>query len=403
MYHSRSYLLHKPRKTARRKRKLAVAFIALMLLVLAVVFSVNLISSFRSIHNSADWAKALRLQKSGDEEVYLLCGIDYWGANPYVDRLLLLYHDPVNQSVSLLYIPGNTLIKTEENLREPLGRLYHQLGGADFIDQVQQLTGIAIHHYAALNYRGIIEMGDYLGGVDSKLLQSGEGQEEILLPDEQKRLKGLELYRYFLTAQFGEPPWEQLQRQQKVLAAIWEGMEQKKTWQWPKMMRALSPHLETDLSWRELTALHEQFAGYDFDEMKMLTLAGEEKIIGDSLYWKPDKKSLKNTLRLLNEGYLVKPADVQVEVLNGTAIDGLAAEVSAMLEKKGFEVVGTDNADHANYKATETIALGKTVEKARAVALHLPGTSVLHRRDKKAPVDVRVIIGSEYAESRDDP
>lgn len=401
MDHSRSYLLHKPRNTARRKRKLAVALIALMLLVLTVVFSVNLVSSFRSIHNSADWARALRLQKGGDERVYLIYGIDCWGANPYVDRLLLLHHNTANQNVSLLYIPGNTLVKTEDNLPAPLGRLYHELEGPDFIDLVQKLTGIAVHHYVAIDYQGIMVMGDYLGGIDSELLRGGEEDGDILLPEELERLKGWELYRYFLTANFHEQPWEHLKRQQKVLAAIWKGMEQKKTWHWPKMVRVLSPHLETDLSWRELTALREQFAEYDFDEMILLSLPGEEKVITGFHCWKPDKKSLKRTVRLLNEGYLVNPEDVQIEVLNGSGIDGLAAEVAALLEQEGFQVTRTGNADHFNYTETEAIALGKTVDKARAAALHLPGASVLHRREREASADVRVVIGSDFAENPD--
>lgn len=401
MDHGRSYLLHKPRKTARRKCKLAVTFIALMLLVLAVVFSVNLVSSFRSIHNSADWARALRLQKGGDERVYLLCGIDYWGAKPYADRLLLLHHDTVNQNVSLLYIPGNTMVKTEDKRSEPLGRLYHDLEGPDFINLVQRLTGIAVHHYVAFNYQGIMVMGDYLGGVDSELLQGGEEEGSALLPEGLERLKGWALYRYFLTADFHEPPWEHLGRQQKVLAAIWKGMEQKKIWQWPKMVRLLSPHLETDLSWRELTVLREQFAEYDFGEMRLLSLPGEEKSIRGFLYWKPDKKSLKRTVRLLNKGYLVNPADVQIEVLNGSGIDGLATEVAALFEQEGFQVIRAGNADHFNYTATEVIALGKTVDKARAAALYLPGASVQHRREREASIDVRVVIGSDYAETID--
>ncbi|NLA11061.1 MAG: hypothetical protein GX883_02935, partial [Firmicutes bacterium] len=75
MNYSRSYLLQKPRKPARRNnRKVLILFAALMLLLLVVVFAVSLISTFRSFHNSAEWAGALRLQKAGDEEIYLLYG-----------------------------------------------------------------------------------------------------------------------------------------------------------------------------------------------------------------------------------------------------------------------------------------------------------------------------------------
>jgi len=40
----------------------------------------------------------------------------------------------------------------------------------------------------------------------------------------------------------------------------------------------------------------------------------------------------------------------------------------------------------------------KTVDKARAVALYIPGSSMLHRPDPAAEVDVTVIIGRNYTE-----
>ena len=165
MYYSRSYLLQKS-KPVRRKGKRIIILIALMILILVVAFSVNRISIFHSIHNNADWAQALRLQKGGDERVYLLYGVDFWGANPYVERLLMLYHDTFNETLSLLYIPGNTMIEVENSSPEALGRLYPDLDEPAFIEQVQELTGISVHHYAALNYQGIIVLGDYLGGVE---------------------------------------------------------------------------------------------------------------------------------------------------------------------------------------------------------------------------------------------
>lgn len=398
MHYSRSYLLQKPKKRSKRRRKLLLLLAALMLLILAVVFSVNLISTFNSMHNEADWAQALRLQRGGDERVYLLYGIDYWGANPYVERLLLVHHHPPSGFVSLLYIPGNTLVETEERGPEPLGQAYRHLEPSAFFELVQELIGIPVHHYLALNYQGLIVLGDYLGGVDcSSLMEDGEGAAS-LLPKEKGRLSGFELYRYFLTADYREPPWEQLDRQQQVLAQLWRQMQGKKFWQWPKMIKTLSPFIETDLAWRELAALREQFEAYDYAGMKRLILPAKEEVIDGALYWVPDREALKDIVRLINEGYLVSPAEVRVEVLNGSGIDGLASEIAALLEQEGFQVVRKGNADHFDYAESQVIALGETVDKARAVALYIPGSSMLHRPDPAAEVDVTVIIGRNYTE-----
>lgn len=403
MHYSRSYLLQKPKKRSRRKRKLLFYLVALMLFILVLLFSVNLISLLRSFHNDADWAQELRLQRGGDEQVFLLYGINYWGANPYVERLLLIYHHPIEQSVSLLYIPGNTMIETEEHGVAPLGQVYRQLSPPDFIELVQALTGLPVHHYLALNYQGIAELGDYLGGIESSVLAAAEESGKALLPREKKRLTGFELYHYFLTADYREPPWEQLIRQQQVLVQLWKEMEQKKIWHRPKMIRLLSPYLETDLSWRELTALRDQLSGYEFAAMKQLTLPGKEKVVDGYLYWVPDKSSLEDIVRLINEGYLVTPSEVKVEVLNGSGISGLASEVATLLQQEGFQVVDTGNADHFEYTESQVIALGEIVDKARAVALYIPGSSMLHQYNPEAELDVTVIIGSSYPEYQNNP
>lgn len=399
MHYSRSYLLEKPKRPVRRRRKKIAALAALMVLILAVLFSVNLIGVFHSIQNRDEWARSLRLQKGGDEQVYLLCGIDLEGAKPYVERLLMVHHDLAGKTVSLLHLPGNTMVETEAGARQPLGRLYHELGEAAFVATVQELTGIAVHHYAALRYQGLAVLGDHLGGLKSVEMGGEEGA-NALLPAGEARLSGFELYRYFTTAGYQEPPWDQLVRQQGVLAALWNRMEQRKFWQWPRMIRLLSPYLETDLSWRELTVLSRQFSEYSFDEMRQLTLPGSEKVIEGALLWVPDEGSLKDILSLLNEGYLVTPSEVRVEVLNGSGIDGLAAEVASLLDQEGFNVVRTGNADRFDYPSTQVIALGEVVDKARAAALHIPGASMLHQHDPEARIDVRVIIGSNYRVSK---
>ncbi len=402
MRYSRSYLLQKPKKVSKRKRRMLLLLIALMLLILTVAFSFHLITIFRSFHNSADWAQSLRLQRGGDERVYLLCGIDYWGANPYVERLLLVHHDTLGGDVSLLYIPGNTLVETEDRGPEPLGQAYHHLGCPLFIELVQELTGIPIHHYLALNYQGIASLGDYLGGVESGAF-SGGGEEGGLLPLPEERLSGFELYRYFLTADYREAPWEQLKRQQQVLAQLWSRAEGKKVWSWPRMIKIVAPFLKTDLSWRELTQLRDQFDECEFASMKQLILPGKEGVIDGCLFWVPDEELLPDIVRLVNEGYLVIPSEVKVEILNGSGIDGLASEVGALLQEEGFQIIKKGNADHFDYIDSQVIALGEIVDKARAVALYIPGSSMLHRYDPEAAVDVTVIIGSSYREYQNSP
>lgn len=394
----RSYLLHKP-KPSRKKRRFLLLVIAAMLLALSIFLAINIITTFNSFHNSEPWAQALREQGLGNEIVYLIYGIDFWGANPYVERVILLHHDVAGDNVSLVYMPGNTMVTVDERGPEPLGQIYRRLQDRDFIAFVSEFTGLPVHHYFALRYEALAVLGDHLGGVEALAL-AGESAGG-LLPSGEQRLRGFEIYRYFLTANYRESPWEQVERQRQTLLQLWYKLENKKAWQWPRLLNLLAPYVETDLSWRELSALQERFAEHAFDDIRLILLPGAEEIRDNCLYWVTDAEGIREIVRMLNEGYLVKPEEVKVEVLNGSGITGMAAEVAALLKEEGFNVVRTDNADRSDYEETLVIASGDVVDKARAVALFVPGSSMLHRYDPEAAADVTVIVGRSYTLYRD--
>lgn len=67
------YLLNKP-KTSRRKRGLLIILASLMLLVPAIVYSVNIISIFNSFHNIDEWARKLRPALEAGLNVVVIVG-----------------------------------------------------------------------------------------------------------------------------------------------------------------------------------------------------------------------------------------------------------------------------------------------------------------------------------------
>ena len=73
---------------------------------------------------------------------------------------------------------------------------------------------------------------------------------------------------------------------------------------------------------------------------------------------------------------LPKPADVKVEVLNGTSTSGLATDTADAFVLLGFDVVGFGNADaETEGVATVTYAKGDLPE-AVVVASYLPGATL---------------------------
>jgi hypothetical protein len=93
--------------------------------------------------------------------------------------------------------------------------------------------------------------------------------------------------------------------------------------------------------------------------------------------------------------------DIEVEVLNGCGITGVAGEISEFLRERQFDVVRSENADHFQYTRTLIIQRNENVDGLAAVvkALNIKlddRSRVLIQPDPASDVDVTLIIGSDY-------
>ncbi len=93
--------------------------------------------------------------------------------------------------------------------------------------------------------------------------------------------------------------------------------------------------------------------------------------------------------------------DIDVEVLNGCGIPGLAGKVSEFMRKQNVDVVRSENADHFNYDNTLVILRNENHNGLKLVAesfgFNLDNSSrIKHLPDEQLSVDVTVIIGSDF-------
>jgi hypothetical protein len=94
----------------------------------------------------------------------------------------------------------------------------------------------------------------------------------------------------------------------------------------------------------------------------------------------------------------IKSQTLRVEVLNGTEIPRLASKAADFLRTKGFDVVQTGNAKHANFrKSIVQDRIGNmpgAVQVART--LGIGESNVLQQKNPQLYLDVTVIIGQDY-------
>jgi hypothetical protein len=106
--------------------------------------------------------------------------------------------------------------------------------------------------------------------------------------------------------------------------------------------------------------------------------------------------------RIVTERASVDPAlitdVIQLEVLNGCGVPGIATRYTDTLRRYGFDVVETGNFDHFNVTHSFVISRSGEMENARRVAKAIGITEdrVLREQSPDFYLDVTLIIGSDF-------
>jgi hypothetical protein len=89
---------------------------------------------------------------------------------------------------------------------------------------------------------------------------------------------------------------------------------------------------------------------------------------------------------------------IQLEVLNGCGVPGIATRFTAALRRYGFDVVESGNFDHFNMQETILISRNGDMDNARRVAqaLGIPEDRILLETSREYYLDATVVIGADY-------
>jgi len=90
---------------------------------------------------------------------------------------------------------------------------------------------------------------------------------------------------------------------------------------------------------------------------------------------------------------------IQLEVLNGCGIPGLATKYTSSLRQFGFDVVETGNFDNFDLEKTLIISRTGNMENARRVAqaLGVPNSQIIREESSDFYLDVTLVLGSDYS------
>lgn len=95
---------------------------------------------------------------------------------------------------------------------------------------------------------------------------------------------------------------------------------------------------------------------------------------------------------------------IQIEVLNGCGVAGIANAYTGLLRSNGFDVVETGNFDNFELKETIVISRSGVLDNARRVAsaLGVKEINVIREESPDYFLDVTVVIGHDYEQLNKD-
>lgn len=228
------------------------------------------------------------------------------------DTLIVASISPKDGSANLLSIPRDTRVTIPG--RKDMEKISHAYayGGADLAKQtVENLLGVPISYYTAVDWQGFIKVIDILGGVNLYVEHNMKYQDPyanltIELTKGYQHLDGGKAGQYvrFRHDELGDIG--RVQRQQRFMKALSEEVLQVGTiLKVPSIVSAINQYVTTDMSLFTMVKLANTMKDIQTDKFKTEMLPGDFADIDGLSYWVPNQKE---TRRLVQQLFTEKAA-----------------------------------------------------------------------------------------------
>lgn len=373
------------------KKKKEKKVILIMFSVLLLVVLIFLLKYFGIFPFSSDIMSYNRVN-------ILIVGCDEIENHGRADTIVFLSISPKTKDVLILSIPRDTRVEIPGRGMDKINHAY-AFGGEKLISKtVSSFLDVPIHFYAVADFNGFVNIIDELGGVDINVekemyyVDKAGGVEINLYPGKQV-LDGEKSLQYirFRNDKLGD--LGRIKRQQKLaLAVIKKMMNFDSITKIPQISEEIKRYIETNIKVQDAIALANLFKGVNQEKFKLETVHGNPVYIEGVSYLEPNveevRKRVKSLIYGLNSG-------VEVEVLNGNAMSGIAHRIAKDLELQGFKVVKIGNADNFDYVKTKIIVYSKEVNLDNEFKKLFNDFEIVKEYRTQTNIDLVIILGKD--------
>lgn len=340
------------------------------------------------------------------------------------DTVMLLQLDPAREHAAVLSFPRDLLVTRCDgsdgriNAAYGIGESNGTGGAACLVDTVTDFTGIPINHYVEVNFAGFIDVVDVLGGVTMYIEEPGivDRYAGLDLDAGCQTLDGTQALG-FVRARKIDNDFGRMARQQRFVRELVSEIVSAGTLvNVPRMFAIVDAagravETDSDLSLSVMRRLAFSLRNLSAERLDTRVVPAVPRTIGGAAMVVAREEEAEELFAAFREGTIapeelgreqpqaVDVADVpSLTVLNGVGVAGVAAAAAEELERKGFTVEETGNADRFGFHRTRVIHPRGLREEAEIVAGAFDD-AVLEVGALDEPFTV--VIGSDYEPSLD--
>jgi LCP family protein required for cell wall assembly len=293
-----------------------------------------------------------------------------------------------------------------------------QADGAQLlIKTISSLTGLQIDHYAEVDLLGFFKLSNVVGGVEVNLCAPAKDSfSGVDLPAGPQTISGSQALS-FVRQRHGLPrgDFDRIIRQQTFIAGMIRNMLSQNVLldlgKQRQLVQAAAGALTVDQTLNLLQLAQQMqsvtpgnidfqtipYVGDDQDDAGryILRLESTDTLHTFFAHLSADPAAAAPATTTTTAPQTVAPAQVSVDVFNGSGTSGLAGTAGTALTKAGFTVVGTANADSMNYTATEIRYAKGDQALAAALAAVIPGATT-KQIDGATSGTVQLVLGSDF-------
>jgi len=284
-----------------------------------------------------------------------------------VSTYVLMYY-PATKRAAVFDIPGDLgLLISRINRVDRIDRVYDPLRIANFENEIERLLDIEINFSVIITKENLVSIIDLLEGVEIFIPSPvfyRDDQRIIIFPSGITVLDGdkASLYAVY-SLPHEDSEMETFRRQRFFLGFFSRQIQMNESLNNQYTSKLYYSFFRTSMNQRSLAQLFNEFVNIDAARINIQSVGGNlREVSGQKLiipHWDGNliKEIVRQTLGTLArdiEDQLIERT-LTVEILNGTAVNGLAGRTADMLRSFGYDVITIGNADRNTYDKTEIV------------------------------------------------